>query len=149
MFSSASSERRPGALKFFDSFVNIAEKQWQQLAKDSLLQSETDQLWTALRNTIVFNLAPLLFGAVLDRHLSNPFLSCQGLERWQAGGTKLFRSPAGHMKRGRFGGLLLVVEQRSALRKLQQFAGGSGLIGSGDGRPLPMKPSRSYRCLSS
>jgi AcrR family transcriptional regulator len=86
----ASIEEDPGALDLFDTFVNIAEKQWKQLAKDGLLRSDTDQQWTAL-NTVLFNLAPLLFKAALDRHLPSPFLSPQGLERWQAAGTKLFR----------------------------------------------------------
>jgi hypothetical protein len=33
----------------------------------------------------------LLFQTALDRHLPDPFLTPQGLERWQAAGTKLFR----------------------------------------------------------
>jgi AcrR family transcriptional regulator len=86
----ACSEADPGALKLFDTFVSIAEKQWKRLAKDDLLRADTDQQWTAL-NTIIFNLAPLLFQTALDRHLPDPFLSPQGLERWQAAGTKLFR----------------------------------------------------------
>ncbi|HTA13857.1 MAG TPA: TetR/AcrR family transcriptional regulator [Solirubrobacteraceae bacterium] len=86
----ASSEADPGALELFDTFMSIAEKQWEQLAADGLLRADIDQQWTAL-NTIIFNLAPLLFQPALDRHLPHPFSSPQGLERWQNAGTKLFQ----------------------------------------------------------
>ncbi len=86
----ASIEGDPGALDLFDTFVSIAEQQWQQLAKDGLLRADMDPQWTAL-NTILVNLSPLLFGAALNRHLPHPFLSPEGLERWQTAATKLFR----------------------------------------------------------
>lgn len=86
----ASIEGDPGALDLFDTFVSIAEQQWQQLAKDDLLRADMDQQWTVL-NTIVVNLGPLLFQAALDRHLSHPFSSPEGLDRWQTATTKLFR----------------------------------------------------------
>jgi AcrR family transcriptional regulator len=86
----ATTETDQGALELFDTFVDIAERQWEQLARDGLLRSDTDQRWTAL-NTIVFNLGTLLFQAALDRHLPQPLLSTKGLERWQIAATKLFR----------------------------------------------------------
>jgi TetR/AcrR family transcriptional regulator, regulator of cefoperazone and chloramphenicol sensitivity len=86
----ASSEADPGALELFDTFVSIAEKQWDQLATDGLLRPDNDRQWTAL-NTIIINLAPLLFQTALDRHLPHPFSSPQGLERWQNASTNLFR----------------------------------------------------------
>ncbi len=86
----ASIEADPGALDLFDTLVGIAEAQWEQLARDGLLRADVDRQWTAL-NTIVFNLGPLLFGAALERHLPDPFLSPKGLERWRSAGTKLFR----------------------------------------------------------
>jgi AcrR family transcriptional regulator len=86
----ASIEGNPGALDLFDTFVSIAEEQWQQLAKDGLLRADIDQQWTAL-NTIVVNLSPLLFQAALDRQLPQPFSSPEGLQRWQMAATRLFR----------------------------------------------------------
>jgi TetR/AcrR family transcriptional regulator, regulator of cefoperazone and chloramphenicol sensitivity len=86
----ASSEADPGALELFDTFVSIAEQQWEQLAKDDLLRADADRKWTAL-NTVMFNLAPLLFQTALDRHLPHPFESPEGLQRWQNAGTELFR----------------------------------------------------------
>jgi AcrR family transcriptional regulator len=86
----ASIEGDPGALDLFDTFVSIAEQQWQQLSRDGLLRADIDQQWTVL-NTIIVNLGPLLFHAGLDRHLPQPFLSPEGLERWQTAATKLFR----------------------------------------------------------
>jgi TetR/AcrR family transcriptional regulator, regulator of cefoperazone and chloramphenicol sensitivity len=86
----ASSEADPGALELFDTFVSIAEKQWDQLATDGLLRPDVDRQWTAL-NTIIINLAPLLFQTALDRHLPHHFSSSQGLERWQNASTNLFR----------------------------------------------------------
>jgi AcrR family transcriptional regulator len=86
----ATTEGDPGALNLFDIFVSIAERQWEQLARDGLLRADTDWQWIAL-NTVVFNLGPLLFQAALDRHLPDSFFSPEGLERWQTAGTKLFR----------------------------------------------------------
>jgi AcrR family transcriptional regulator len=86
----ASIEGDAGALDLFDTFVSIAEQQWQQLSTDGLLRADIDQQWTVL-NTIIVNLGPLLFQAGLDRHLPQPFLSPEGLERWQTAATKLFR----------------------------------------------------------
>jgi AcrR family transcriptional regulator len=86
----ASSGADPGALEMFDTFVNIAEKQWEQLAVNGLLRPDIDRRWAAL-NTIIFNLAPLIFQTALDRHLPDSFSSPQGLERWQNAGTALFR----------------------------------------------------------
>jgi AcrR family transcriptional regulator len=86
----ASIEGDPGALKLFDTFVGIAERQWEQLADNGLLQADVDHVWVAL-NTVMVNLAPLLFKAALDRHLPQLLSTPDGLERWQAATTKLFR----------------------------------------------------------
>jgi AcrR family transcriptional regulator len=85
----ASIEENPGALGLFDTFVSIAGKQWDDLAAAGLLRIDIDRQWTAL-NTVLYNLAPLLFQAAIDRHLPHPFASPDGLARWQIAGTQLF-----------------------------------------------------------
>ncbi len=85
----ASTEAGGEEPNLFDTFVEIAAKQWTQVAEAGHLRDDTDRQWTAL-NTVLFNLAPLLFEAALDRHLPQPFSSPGGLERWQTAGTQLF-----------------------------------------------------------
>jgi AcrR family transcriptional regulator len=85
----ASIEENPGALGLFDTFVSIAGRQWEDLATAGLLRPDIDRQWTTL-STVLYNLAPLLFQAAVDRHLPQPFASPEGLTRWQAAGTQLF-----------------------------------------------------------
>jgi TetR/AcrR family transcriptional regulator, regulator of cefoperazone and chloramphenicol sensitivity len=86
----ATVEGDPGALELFDGFVAIAESQWRRVASDGLLREDLDMQWLAL-NTVMFNLAPLLFATALERQLSAPLTAPGVLERWRESGTALFR----------------------------------------------------------
>lgn len=81
------------ALAIFDSFVEIAQEQWQRLADEGALRSDIDLTWTAL-HVVVLNLATVLFAQAIEGHLSERFDSPAGLARWNAASNALFRHGA-------------------------------------------------------
>lgn len=77
-------------LRVFEAFVGVSEAQWRRLADEGLLRRDVDLPWAALHVTVL-NLATVLLEDAISRHLSEPFFSPEGLERWKAASTALFR----------------------------------------------------------
>jgi AcrR family transcriptional regulator len=86
----AAAEGDPAALALFDGFVAIAETQQGRLADEGLLEPGLDRTWAAL-HLVVFNLGAVMFQKAIDRHLPEPFMRPESLERWNAATTALFR----------------------------------------------------------
>jgi AcrR family transcriptional regulator len=86
----AAAEGDPAALALFDGFVAIAETQQDRLADEGLLEPGLDRTWAAL-HLVVFNLGTVMLEQAIDRHLPEPFLRPESLERWNAATTALFR----------------------------------------------------------
>jgi AcrR family transcriptional regulator len=80
----------PAATVLFDTFVALAEGQWQRLDDDGLLHADADLAWSSL-HIVVLNMATLLMQEAVNRHLPAPILSADGLERWRQANTNLFR----------------------------------------------------------
>ena len=86
----AAVEGDPAALQLFDGFVAIAEFHQSRLADEGLLEPSVDRTWAAL-HLVVFNLGTVLLEPAIDRHLPEPFMRPESLERWNAASTALFR----------------------------------------------------------
>jgi AcrR family transcriptional regulator len=78
------------ALGLFDAFVGTATDIQRRLAEDGMLDPDLDMAWSAL-NVVLLNLVTVLFEPAVNRHLPEPFFSPEGLQRWQAADTELFR----------------------------------------------------------
>lgn len=78
------------ALQLFDAFVAIAARQWRLLASEGRLRADLDMQWAALQ-PVIFNLGVVLFREAIERHLPQPFLAPQELQRWNAAMTSLMR----------------------------------------------------------
>ncbi len=78
------------ALEIFDAFLAIARAQWQALADHALLRPDIDLTWAAL-HVVVLNLGTILLVDAINRHLPEPFLDPEQLERWNAASNALFR----------------------------------------------------------
>jgi TetR/AcrR family transcriptional regulator, regulator of cefoperazone and chloramphenicol sensitivity len=83
-------EEDEGALSLFDAFVGLAEAQWGTLADAGLLRPDVDVRWVAL-HAVIFNLGTLLFRAAVERHLPQPFMASEQLQRWNVATTSLLR----------------------------------------------------------
>lgn len=86
----SSADRDEAALGIFDAFIAIASTQWRALAGKGLLRSHADLEWAAL-HVVVLNLGTALFVDGINRHLPEPFLTSEQLERWNTASNALFR----------------------------------------------------------
>jgi AcrR family transcriptional regulator len=77
-------------LTLFDAFVAISGEQWRRLDAEGLLRTDADLLWVGLQ-TVVLNLATVLFEGAIDRHLPAPYRSAEMLERWNRASSALFQ----------------------------------------------------------
>jgi AcrR family transcriptional regulator len=77
-------------LALFDAFVAISGEQWRRLQEEGLLREDADLLWVGLQ-TVVLNLATVLFEGAIDRHLPEPYRSPEMLERWNRASSALFQ----------------------------------------------------------
>ncbi len=77
------------AATVFDAFVAIAERLWQTLAGQGLLRDDADITWAALHGVTLI-LGTVLYQAEIDRHLPEPFMTPDQLERWNVAGNALF-----------------------------------------------------------
>jgi AcrR family transcriptional regulator len=78
------------AAAVFDAFVEIAKGLWQTLADHGLLRDDADITWAALHGVTLI-LGTVLYQAEIGRHLPEPFMTAEELERWNAAGNALFR----------------------------------------------------------
>jgi hypothetical protein len=83
-------EGEPGCLGIFDAFMAIATAQLEALAAAGKLDPELDIPWSAL-HVVVFNLSTVLFRRAIENHLPGPLLDPDGIARWHAADTELFR----------------------------------------------------------
>lgn len=83
-------EGEPGCLGIFDAFMAIATTQLEALKAEGRLDPELDIDWSAL-HVVVFNLSTVLFQRAIENHLPGPLLSPEGIARWHAADTELFR----------------------------------------------------------
>ncbi len=89
------------AAAVFDAFVEIAKGLWQTLADNGLLRDDADITWAALHGVTLI-LGTVLYQSEVDRHLPEPFITPDQLERWNAAGNALFeglyrRLDGGHL----------------------------------------------------
>jgi AcrR family transcriptional regulator len=77
-------------LRLFDAFVAIATAQWRRLAEEGMLREDADLLWAGLQ-TVVLNLATVMFEGAVNRHLPEPYRSPEMLERWNRASSALFQ----------------------------------------------------------
>ena len=80
----------PGGLGIFDGFMAVATTQLEGLAADGRLDPDLDLGWAAL-HVVIFNLATVLFEHAIESHLPEPLRSPEGVARWHAADTELFR----------------------------------------------------------
>jgi AcrR family transcriptional regulator len=80
----------PGGLGIFDGFMAIAITRFEALAAEGRLDPDLDLDWAAL-HVVVFNLATVLFQPAIENHLAEPLRSPEGVARWHAADTELFR----------------------------------------------------------
>lgn len=80
----------PSALEIFDAFLEIADRQWQQLAEEGVLRPDVDIGWAALQ-AIVLILGSALFESAIGRHLPAPWRDPGQLESWNRANSELFR----------------------------------------------------------
>lgn len=79
------------ASRIFDALVEIARTNWlAPLTRMGLLRPDADQGWAAL-HVVVFNLASVLFESAISRHLPEPLLDSEQLQRWNTATTELYR----------------------------------------------------------
>jgi AcrR family transcriptional regulator len=83
-------EDRAPASGLFDAFVGVARGGWDDLAAQDQLRDGVDLEWSAL-HTVLLNLGTVLFEPSADRHLSEPLMTPEGLDRWRVATTDLFR----------------------------------------------------------
>jgi AcrR family transcriptional regulator len=86
----SSADGDEAALGIFDAFLAIAATQWRALADEGLLHPDTDLAWAAL-HVVVLNLGTALFIDAINRHLPQPFLTPEQLDRWNTASNTLFR----------------------------------------------------------
>ncbi len=86
----SAADRDEGALRLFDRFFEIARAQWQRMAEEGLLRGDADITWTALQG-VVIPLATVLLQPAIERHLAQPLLDADQLDRWNAAMNALFR----------------------------------------------------------
>ena len=77
-------------LGMFDAFMAIALESFRGLDEEGVLAPDLDVEWAAL-HVVVFNLAVVLFRDAIENHLPDPLRAGEGLERWHAADTALFR----------------------------------------------------------
>jgi AcrR family transcriptional regulator len=80
----------PGGLGIFDGFMAIAVTRLEALAEDGRLDPDLDLEWAAL-HVVIFNLSTVLFQRAIENHLPEPLRSPEGVARWHAADTELFR----------------------------------------------------------
>ena len=80
----------PGGLGIFDAFMAIATGMLDDLAEQGRLDPGLDVEWAAL-HVVIFNLSTLLFEQAIDEHLPERLRSPEGIARWHAADTELFR----------------------------------------------------------
>jgi AcrR family transcriptional regulator len=85
----ALAEGDKAAAAVFDAFVEIAKGLWQALADHGLLRDDADIAWAALHGVTLI-LGTVLYQAQIGRHLSEPFMTGDQLQRWNAAGNLLF-----------------------------------------------------------
>jgi TetR/AcrR family transcriptional regulator, regulator of cefoperazone and chloramphenicol sensitivity len=85
-----SADGEPGALGIFDAFMAVATTSLQGLREEGLLDPEIDLEWAAL-HIVIFNLGTVLFEQAIDNHLPEGLRTPEGVERWHAADTELFR----------------------------------------------------------
>lgn len=79
-----------GCLGLFDALMAIATTQLEALRAEGRLDPELDIEWSAL-HVVIFNLSTVLFREAIENHLPGPLLSPEGIARWHAADTELFR----------------------------------------------------------
>lgn len=77
------------AMKLFDAFVAIAAALVRRDIADGRMSGEIDREWASL-HVLVYNLGVVLLEHVIDRQLSEPLHSADGLERWRKAATAMF-----------------------------------------------------------
>jgi AcrR family transcriptional regulator len=80
----------PGGLGIFDAFMALATGWLDELAEQGRLDPDLDLEWAAL-HVVIFNLSTLLFQQAIEEHLPEPLRSPEGIARWHAADTELFR----------------------------------------------------------
>lgn len=80
----------PDGLGIFDAFMAIAMGCLQELEAQGRLDPGLDVEWAAL-HVVIFNLSTLLFEQAVENHLPERLRSDQGIARWHAADTELFR----------------------------------------------------------
>jgi AcrR family transcriptional regulator len=80
----------PGALGIFDAFMAVATTSLQCLSEEGLLDPDLDLEWAAL-HVVIFNLSTVLFEQAVDDHLPEGLRTPEGIARWHAADTELFR----------------------------------------------------------
>jgi AcrR family transcriptional regulator len=86
----ATIDGEPGGLGMFDAFMAIALGSFESLRAKGRLDPDLDVEWAAL-HVVIFNLSTLLFRHAIENHLPEPFATPEGIERWHAADTELFR----------------------------------------------------------
>jgi AcrR family transcriptional regulator len=86
----ATIDGEPDGLGMFDAFMAIAIEAFRGLDEEGVLTPDLDVEWAAL-HVVVFNLAVVLFRDAIANHLPDPLGVGEGLERWHAADTALFR----------------------------------------------------------
>ncbi len=74
-------EDDPLGRRLFDQIVAAGRILMERLAKQGFLRADIDMAWASL-NAMLMVIGPVLLEPGIDRHLDRPFLSDEGLSRW-------------------------------------------------------------------
>jgi hypothetical protein len=86
----AAIDGEPDGLGMFDAFMAIATAHLEALRDDGRLDPDLDLQWAAL-HVVIFNLSTLLFEPAIENHLPERLRSPEGIARWHAADTELFK----------------------------------------------------------
>lgn len=86
--SAAAGEK--AGLDIFDAFLALVNKHVERLGKEGTLRDDVDRLWLGLQ-VVILDLGTVLLGPAIDRHLPEPLMEPDQLERWRSASTELLR----------------------------------------------------------
>ena len=86
--SAANGEK--AGLDIFDAFLALVNGHVERLAGEGTLRDDVDRLWLGLQ-VVILDLGTVLLEPAIERHLPEPLLEPEQLDRWRKACTELLR----------------------------------------------------------
>lgn len=86
--SAANGEK--AGLNIFDAFLALVNRHVERLAEEGTLRDDVDRLWLGLQ-VVILDLGTVLLEPAIERHLPEPLLEPEQLDRWRKACTELLR----------------------------------------------------------